>query len=57
MTYSVSVGSGEAWLRFSDRAGWLVKAPWNRPLFSERYGYVRPTAKILGFRIFRLEQR
>ena len=29
-----------------------IKMPWNRPLFSERYGYRRPKLCLFGFRLF-----
>ncbi len=35
--------------------GLMIRSPWNRPLFSERYGYAFPTARILGWRLFILK--
>ena len=35
------------------QATWQVKAPWCKPLFSEREGHRVPRFKFLGFRIFR----
>lgn len=29
----------------------LLKAPWNEPLFSERYGHVRVLARVCGWRL------
>jgi len=29
-----------------------IKYPWNKPLFSERYGYRSPNFKIFGLRFF-----
>lgn len=33
------------------RRGWLVKPPWNRPLFSERNGFVRVLFRAFGWRL------
>jgi len=34
------------------RAWFLLRAPWDPPLFSERYGYLRPRIKLGGWRFF-----
>jgi hypothetical protein len=36
---------------------WMVRAPWCKPLFSERNGFKVPVAKMLGFRLFRLDPK
>lgn len=47
---------GLAWIRWNERgAGLQIKAPWQKPLFSERYGYTIPIWRVLGFRAFRLD--
>lgn len=44
------------WVRYSTRGpGWHVKFPWDRPLFSERYGHKKPSVSFLGVRLFRLQ--
>lgn len=46
---------GIAWIRLGEYgAGWQIKAPWCRPLFSERYGHTRVALRFAGFRISRL---
>lgn len=50
----MSVRHGLAWLRIGS-LGWSVKAPWCRPLFSERNGLRVPIASAFGFRLFLVE--
>lgn len=54
MSCAVSVRHGLAWLRIGS-LGWSVKAPWCRPLFSERNGLRVPIASAFGFRLFLVE--
>lgn len=35
--------------------GLQLKAPWNRALFSERYGYKKPFISYKGWRLFFLK--
>ncbi len=45
---------GLIWVRLNGNIGWQIKAPWCPKLFSERYGYKSPVARLFGWRIFRL---
>lgn len=52
--WSVSAGWGTWWLGVW-RWRLILKAPWNAPLFSERYGYTRKLPLGFGWRVlFRL---
>lgn len=33
-----------------------IKAPWRKPLFSERNGYKKPFLRLFGFRFFKLDE-
>lgn len=55
MSAYLSWKHGTFWVRIW-RYGIRVKAPWNRPLFSERYGYTKPMIEIKGWRVFSLQQ-
>lgn len=42
---------GLLWVRVSGKRCWLLKAPWCRPLFSERYGLdTWPQRRLGGWR-------
>lgn len=44
------------WMRWSQFGpGWNLLLPITPKLFSERFGYCKPVAKLFGFRLFRLE--
>lgn len=36
---------------------WKIKAPWDRPLFSERYGHTPTLARFLGWRLLKENPR
>lgn len=38
------------WVRFFGR-GYVIRAPWNPPLFSERYGHRLPIVILRGWRL------
>lgn len=46
-----SILHGVWWFRLFG-SGLLLRAPWDSPLFSERYGYQKPKMKFKGWRLF-----
>lgn len=38
---------------FTKEHTYQLKCPWNKPLFSERFGYESPLMSVFGFRLFR----
>lgn len=48
---AVGIRHGLAWVRVLGR-GLSLRAPWNRPLFSERNGLRKPILSKFGWRLF-----
>lgn len=53
-SWFVSIRCGVAWFRCDRRDPVVIRAPWDRPLFSERNG-LWPHRRFLGFRWGRAE--
>jgi len=49
LVISLGLRRGVLWFRRGSGRCFMIKAPWNKPLFSERYGHWTH-CRILGFR-------
>lgn len=54
IAWSGSWKFGSWWVRWRGGHGLALKAPWNKPRFSEREGYRKPLVVKTGWRLFKL---
>jgi len=51
----IFLSSRSIWVRTGIRgAGFTIKFPWDKPLFSERHGHRKPRFVLFGFRVIKL---